>query len=77
MRSDLKGRGLGWRLMQHLIDYARAEGLEAITGSVLEENTTMLRMCEEFGFTCSTDLQDRGVWKARLELLRRSGAVGT
>ena len=76
VRSDLKGRGLGWRLMQHLIDYARAEGLEAITGSVLEENTTMLRMCEEFGFTCSTDLQDRGVWKARLELLRRSGAMG-
>ena len=27
IRSYLKGRGLGWQLMQHLISYARAEGL--------------------------------------------------
>ena len=45
VRSDLKGRGLGWRLMQHLIDYAKAEGLKELHGSVLAENSTMLRMC--------------------------------
>ena len=28
VRSDLKGRGLGWLLMQMIIEYARAEGLE-------------------------------------------------
>ena len=28
VRSDLKGRGLGWQLMQLIIEYARAEGLE-------------------------------------------------
>ena len=44
VRSDLKGRGLGWRLMQHLIAYGRAEGLAELTGWVLAENTTMLRM---------------------------------
>ena len=27
LRSDLKGHGLGWRLMQHLIAYARSEKL--------------------------------------------------
>ncbi|MEZ5773830.1 MAG: bifunctional acetate--CoA ligase family protein/GNAT family N-acetyltransferase [Hyphomicrobiaceae bacterium] len=50
LRSSLKGRGLGWMLMQHLIAYARAEGLEELKGSVLAENVTMLRMCRELGF---------------------------
>jgi acetyltransferase len=47
VRSDLKGRGLGWLLMQMIIDYARAEGVQAIEGQVLRENTTMLAMCKE------------------------------
>src|SRR5262249_52778360 len=45
LRSDLKGRGLGWALMQLLIAYARAEGLKSISGEVLSDNTTMLTMC--------------------------------
>ena len=28
VRSDLKGLGLGWLLMQHLISYAKSEGLK-------------------------------------------------
>src|SRR5436190_7685465 len=32
LRSDLKGRGLGWALMQMIIEYARSEGLKAISG---------------------------------------------
>ena len=50
VRSDLKGHGLGWRLMEHLIAYARAEGLAELTGWVLAENTTMLRMCRGLCF---------------------------
>ncbi|HWE16003.1 MAG TPA: GNAT family N-acetyltransferase, partial [Hyphomicrobiaceae bacterium] len=50
VRSDLKGHGLGWRLMQHLVSYARAEKLEELYGSVLAENTTMLKMARELGF---------------------------
>ena len=42
LRSDLKGRGLGWLLMQLIIEYARAEGLRRIEGQVLSENRTML-----------------------------------
>lgn len=45
LRSDLKGKGLGWALMQPLIEYARSEGLKAISGEVLAENTVMLDMC--------------------------------
>ena len=35
LRSDLKGRGLGWTLMQMIIEYAKSEGLKAISGDVL------------------------------------------
>jgi acetyltransferase len=50
VRSDLKGAGLGWALMEQIIQYARQEGLEEIFGSVLAENTTMIKMCRELGF---------------------------
>lgn len=68
VRSDLKGRGLGWRLMQLLIDYARAEGLRALTGTVLDENEAMLAMCQELGFACKSELGDPGVTHVRLDL---------
>jgi acetyltransferase len=58
VRSDLKGRGLGWLLMQMIIDYARAEGLRRIEGQVLSENTTMLAMCRQLGFTIAADAYD-------------------
>ena len=50
LRSELKGKGLGWALMQLLIEYARAEGLKSLYGEVLNENTTMLTMCRDLGF---------------------------
>ncbi len=58
VRSDLKGHGLGWQLMQMIIDYARAEGLQTIEGQVLSENTTMLAMCKELGFRIASDPSD-------------------
>lgn len=50
VRSDLKGVGLGWLLMRHLIAYARDEGLKQLFGEVLATNTTMLEMCRALGF---------------------------
>src|SRR5262249_55004221 len=41
LRSDLKGHGLGWQLMQLIIDYARVKGLRRIVGQVLAENHVM------------------------------------
>ncbi len=66
--SDLKGKGLGWRLMQHLIDYARAEGLQELHGLVLAENTTMLRMCAELGFRIANDPEDTSLREVVLPL---------
>ena len=58
VRSDLKGHGLGWLLMELMIEYARAEGLELIRGQVLQENTMMLQMCRELGFQIAADTED-------------------
>lgn len=68
LRSDLKGRGLGWKLMEHMIEYARAEGLKRIEGQILRENTVMIRMCKEFGFVVEDDPEDPDLRVARLAL---------
>lgn len=58
VRSDLKGHGIGWKLMQNMIEYARWLGLKVIEGQVLRENRTMLAMCESLGFTVKLDPDD-------------------
>jgi RimJ/RimL family protein N-acetyltransferase len=68
LRSDLKGRGLGWALMQLIIEYAKSEGLKQISGEILQENAVMLKMCRELGFKVKTDVEDRGVCDVTLVL---------
>jgi acetyltransferase len=68
LRSDLKGRGLGWVLMQLIIEYARSEGLRMISGDVLRENTVMLEMCRSLGFEVKTDPADPGICDVKLVL---------
>ena len=61
LRSRLKGHGLGWLMMKHMIANARDKGLATVRGQVLAENVTMLQMCEELGFHVSDDPTERGV----------------
>jgi RimJ/RimL family protein N-acetyltransferase len=68
LRSDLKGRGLGWALMQLIIEYAKSQGPKRITGQILQENSVMLKMCRELGFKVTTNAEDRGVYDVTLEL---------
>jgi RimJ/RimL family protein N-acetyltransferase len=68
LRSDLKGRGLGWDLMQLIIEYARAEGLSRLCGQVLRENSAMLTMCRELGFRVVTDADERSICDVALVL---------
>ena len=49
VRSDLKGHGLGHRLMEEMLAGARLRGLSAVEGDVLAENTTMLTMAKALG----------------------------
>ena len=75
LRSDLKGKGLGWALMQLLIDYARAEGLKSLFGEVLNENTTMLAMCRQLGFEVGADPNESGVSLVSLDLAKASAGT--
>ena len=68
VRSDLKGAGLGWTLMQHLIRYAESEGLRDLHGDVLAANERMLKMCRELGFDIAIDPEDLALRKVRLKL---------
>jgi acetyltransferase len=68
VRSDLKGRGLGYLLMKMIIEYTRAEGLKTIMGQVLAENTAMLAMCRELGFSISPDPIDPDTCVVRLAI---------
>jgi acetyltransferase len=70
IRSDLKGRGLGWLLMQLILEYSRAEGLQSIEGQVLSENKTMLAMCRELDFHITADVQDPDTCLVKLALAR-------
>jgi acetyltransferase len=68
LRSDLKGRGLGWALMQLIIEYAKSEGLKRISGQVLQENSAMLNMCRELGFTVKSDADDYTLCEVAMDL---------
>jgi acetyltransferase len=68
VRSDLKGKGLGWALMRHLIAYAKAEGLTELFGEVLTLNTTMLSMCRDLGFVISEEAGDVTTRRVTLDL---------
>lgn len=68
VRSDLKGQGLGWALMRHLIDHAAVTKVGHLYGSVLAANTTMLQMCRELGFTLEIDPDDASLTRVRLDL---------
>lgn len=68
VRSDLKGHGLGWSMMEQLVKYARREKLRRIEGEVLKENSTMLQMCEELGFFVTDDRSDPAVRHVALQI---------
>lgn len=70
IRSDLKGHGLGWLLMQQMIEYSRAEGLKCVRGQVLQENTEMLEMCRKLGFEIESDPEDPCVAIVSLPLIK-------
>lgn len=68
LRSDLKGRGLGWKLMEMIIEYARTEGIRRIEGQVLGDNRVMLRMCRELGFSVAPDPDGADIQRVVLQL---------
>ncbi|KQT61276.1 MULTISPECIES: bifunctional acetate--CoA ligase family protein/GNAT family N-acetyltransferase [unclassified Aureimonas] len=68
VRSDQKGRGIGWMLMHTILAYARKRGFAEIYGEVLTENTTMLAMARDLGFTQRSHPDDVGLRKVVIKL---------
>ncbi len=68
VRSDMKGRGLGYRLMTEILDHAKKRGLRKVFGDVLRENGPMLRMAEELGFHVRASSDDPAVMRVSIDL---------
>lgn len=68
VRSDLQGHGLGWKLLDQIVTYARAERIGRIEGIVLGDNTAMLKMCQEFGFSAACDPEEPSTTLVALNL---------
>jgi acetyltransferase len=66
VRSDLHGKGLGTTLMHRIIEVARDRGLQRIIGSVLRDNTRMLRLVRELGFVAENARGDEVTMALRL-----------
>ena len=54
VRSDLKGKGLGYVLMKKLVDYFQRRGTRRIVGETLATNHALLQLAKEFGFRIQT-----------------------
>lgn len=64
VRSDLKGGGLGHKLMEKMAGHLRQRGTQRMVGNVLSENAGMLALAHALGFQESTpagDLEDHGL----------------
>jgi acetyltransferase len=58
IRSDLKGLGLGRRLLEKLIGYTRDHGLQQLNGITMPGNQGMIALARKLGFKLKTDLED-------------------
>jgi acetyltransferase len=70
VRTDMKGAGLGYRLMLAILDYAKQRRLKRVIGDVLRENATMLQMAEELGFTRRPHPDDDSIVHVTLDLTK-------
>jgi len=68
VRTDLQGQGLGWALLEQIIAFGRSEGLARVEGVMFAENTRMVQMSGEFGFSVGRHPEEPGVMLARLDL---------
>ena len=69
VRSDWKGRGLGYLLMTRLIAVAQEWGVSELVGQVLSENHRMLAICRELGFSIAADPNDARIMQVRKILM--------
>lgn len=62
-----QGQGLGSEMLKRLVDIGKQEGLQRIVGSILHDNTNMLRVTERLGFKLQ-GLPKDGVMRVAIDL---------
>jgi len=67
IRSGEQGHHLGHVLMDRIIAYCRSRGTRVMVGEILRENTRMLALARDCGFTASVS-EDPGVMSVQLIL---------
>lgn len=67
IRSDIKGHGLGYKLLEKMIAYCRTRGTRTMRGQVMPENRRMLELAKRLGFK-ATNNTDEGVVDVVLQL---------
>ncbi|MCI0510807.1 acetyltransferase [Chromohalobacter marismortui] len=70
VRSDMKGTGLGYRLMEQIIDYARESGIRQVFADVLRDNHPMRQMAAALGFVTQSTGDTEDTVTLSLDLTR-------
>ncbi len=68
VRSELKGRGIGYALLEKMIRYCKQRGTGRMVGRVLSANQPMLKMARELGFRVVAGSQGGGDVEVQLDL---------
>ncbi|MBT0722640.1 GNAT family N-acetyltransferase [Rosenbergiella collisarenosi] len=68
VRSDLKRLGLGKKLLEKMVSYTRDHGLKQLNGITMPNNTGMIALARQLGFSCKNNVED-GIVSLRLTLL--------
>ena len=68
VRSDLKGMGLGRKLLEKLIAYTQNHGLQRLNGITMPNNKGMIGLARKLGFSVDIQLED-GIVSLSLQLV--------
>ncbi|QEX22068.1 GCN5 family N-acetyltransferase [Hypericibacter adhaerens] len=66
--DQLAGHGIGTRLMEKIIAYARGRGIRRIVGIVLNENLAMIDICRRLGFRTELESDRADALRVTLDL---------
>lgn len=72
VEDALTNQGLGWMLMQRILDYAASQGMDEVYGFVLAENEAMLDLCRNLGFRIRSISDTPGIVQVNYGGLRAS-----
>lgn len=66
--DEMHRQGIGSRMMQRLMELARAQGFREMEGDVLAQNAKMLKLCRKLGFSLHRSPDDAEVIQVRCSL---------